>query len=73
MDPNSPYGGDGQTVQDRLNQLDQQIAAHIELAKQVDPLQQTMSDQDWISYSDRMKAFGEEVAWRWLVNKYGQQ
>ena len=73
MDPNSPYGGDGQTVQDRLNQLGQQIAAHIELAKQVDPLQQTMSDQDWISYSDRMKAFGEEVAWRWLVNKYGQQ
>jgi RNA polymerase sigma factor (sigma-70 family) len=73
MDPNSPYGSNGQTVQDRMNQLDQQIAAHIELAKQVNPLQQTMSDQDWISYNDRIKAFGEEVAWQWLVNKHGQQ
>jgi tetratricopeptide (TPR) repeat protein len=73
MDPNSPYGGVGQTVQDRLNQLDQQIAAHLALAQQVDPLQQTMSDQDWISYSERFKTFGEEMAWRWLVNKYGQK
>lgn len=73
MDPHSPYGGNLQTIQDRLNQLDQQLAAHTALTQQGVPLRQTMSDQDWISYCDRIKASGEEVAWRWLVNKYGQQ
>jgi RNA polymerase sigma factor (sigma-70 family) len=67
MAPNSPYGGNGQTIQDRLNQLDQQLAAHSALTQQGVPLQQTMSDQDWISYCDRIKASGEEVAWRWLL------
>jgi RNA polymerase sigma factor (sigma-70 family) len=73
MDPNGAYGDNGQTVQDRLNQLAQQRAAFRELAQQADPLWQTMSDQDWISYHNRSAAFGEEAAMRWLVGKYGQQ
>ena len=73
MDPNSPYGGNGQTVQDRINQLTQRIAASYELTKQGDSLWQTMSDQDWISYTDRMRVFGEQAAMRWLISKYSQK
>jgi len=70
MNPNSPYGS-GQTVQDQINQLAQQKAALKEGVPQVDLLQQTMTDQDWISYSDRCKSFGEAAADRWLLGKYG--
>ena len=73
MDPNSPYGGNGQTVQDQLNQTAQQEAALRELGQQAEPLLRTMSDQDWIIYTDRKMAFGGEAANRWLVNKYGQK
>ena len=73
MDPNSPYGGNGQTVQDQLNQLAQQKAAMQQLFQQADPLRQTMSDQDWITYTDRRMLFGEIAAAQWIVSKYGQQ
>jgi hypothetical protein len=73
MNPNSPYGDNGQTVQDRINQLTQRIAASYELTKQGDSLWQTMSDQDWISYTDRMRVFGEQAAMRWLISKYSQK
>ena len=29
------------------------------------------SPQDWINYNDRTRAFGEENAIRWVLNKYG--
>jgi len=73
MDPNSAYGVNGQTVQNRLDQLAQQRAAVRELGQQADPLWQSMTDQDWISYHNRSAAFGEEAAMRWLVGKYGQK
>ena len=73
MDPNGPYGVNGQTAQDRLNQLAQQRTAIRELGQQADPLWQTMSEQDWISYHNRSTAFGEEAAMRWMVGKYGQK
>ena len=60
-------------MQDRLSQLTQQIAAGYELDKQADPLMQTMSDQDWISFTDRSRVFGEQAALRWLVNKNVQK
>ena len=34
---------------------------------------QKVSDQDWIIYRDRWRAFGEEAALQWLVGKYGQR
>ena len=73
MDPNSPYGDNGQTVQDRLNQITQQRAAIHELADQANPLLATLPGQDWISYVDRHLMFGEEAAMRWVVSKYGQK
>jgi len=73
MDPNSLYGNNVQTVQDKIDQLSEQITAGNELCHQAGVLEQTMSDQDWISYTDRVRAFGERAAMRWLVDKYGQK
>ncbi len=73
MDPNSPYGGNGQTVQDQLNQLAQQRATYTELAAQIQPLLPIMSDQDFINYLNRRRVFGEVATMRWLVSKYAQK
>jgi hypothetical protein len=72
MNPASPYGDSGQTVRDRLNQVAQQKAALKELVTQSEPFRQTMADQDWIGYADRLKTFGEEAALRWVLSKYGR-
>jgi hypothetical protein len=72
LDPNSPYGPTGQTVADLLQQLQQQRAAVKVLTEATVPLQQTMSPQDWITYIDRMRAFGELSAMEWLINKSTQ-
>jgi len=73
MEPNSPFGSGGQTVKDQLDELTRQRAAIRELTSQFDSLQQRMSDQDWISYKDRWRAFGEMAALRWMIGKHGQQ
>ena len=73
MDPTSPYGSAGQTVKDRLDELTQQRAEVKDLADQFGRVQQMISAQDWISYADRRRAFGEDAAMRWLINKYGQR
>jgi hypothetical protein len=73
MDPNSPYGSNGQTVQDQLNQIAQQRAAIHELGDQAGPLLPMMSDQDMLNYENRRRAFGEAAAIQWLVSKYGQK
>lgn len=54
----------------RLTELDQQWNDLQQLAKQTEALMPSMSDQDWISYKDRWRNFGEEAAGRWLINKY---
>jgi hypothetical protein len=73
MDPNSPYGSNGQTVQNQLDQLTEQSTAIHDLVKQMEPLQETMTPQDWINYNERTKTFGEMNALQWLLSKYGQQ
>jgi hypothetical protein len=73
MDPNSPYGGNGQTVQDQLNQIVQQKTAINELYQQAEPLLSTLPDQDWINYNNRRMIFGEVAALQWVVSKYGQK
>jgi hypothetical protein len=73
MDPNAPYGDNGQTVQDQINQLTQQRDAMSALDAQAEPLFPAVSDQDWIIYKDRWMMFGEQNAVQWVVNKYGQQ
>jgi len=72
MDPNAPYGSDGQTVGDRLNQIQQQRTALEERSQKVESIVPTMPEQDWISYRDRWLMFGEQNAEQWLINKYGQ-
>ena len=71
MDPSSPYGAAGQTVRDRLDQLAHQSATLKHLVPQTESLMPTMSAQDWISYNDRWRAFGEAAAAKWLIDKYG--
>jgi hypothetical protein len=73
MDPNSPYGNNGQTVQDQLNQITQNRATINELVQQAIPWLPTMSDQDILNYENRRRAFSEVAALQWVVSKYGQQ
>jgi hypothetical protein len=73
MDLNSPYGSGGQTVKDQLDYIAEQRAALGNLLRQQDGLLQMLSEQDWMSYCDRIKVVGGLQALQWLVNKYGQQ
>jgi hypothetical protein len=73
MNPNSAYGGNGQTVRDQLTQIAQQTAALNKLGQQAGSLMPMMSDQDWINYTDRRKISGEAAGLQWLVSKYGQK
>jgi RNA polymerase sigma factor (sigma-70 family) len=73
MDPNSSYGNAGQTVQDQITVLAQQRTAVMQLGQQFQGVQQTMSAQDWVNYTDRLMVFGQQAAEQWVVNKYGQQ
>jgi RNA polymerase sigma factor (sigma-70 family) len=73
MDPASPYGTRGQTVEHRLNQLAEQRQTLRDLNQQLEPLLPMMTDQDWVSYKDRWRAFGEESALRWVIRKYGHR
>jgi hypothetical protein len=74
MKPTSAYGA-GQTVNDRLTELARQRDLLDQLEAQGDQptLRQKVSDQDWITYKDRWRAFGEETALQWLVAKYGER
>ena len=75
MDPTSPYGAVGQTVNDRLNELSQQRGVVERLDQRGDEVgfSGRVSDPDWIIYKDRWRAFGEEAALQWLIGKYGQK
>jgi RNA polymerase sigma factor (sigma-70 family) len=73
MDPNSPFGSAGQTVQDQLNQIIQQKAALKSLNDQFNnSVVPMMSQQDWISFQQRQNIFGEAAAQQWFISKYGQ-
>ncbi|HVY70075.1 MAG TPA: hypothetical protein VHH73_09105, partial [Verrucomicrobiae bacterium] len=71
MDPNAAFGNDGQTVQQRLDQLNQQEKAVRELGKQAEQFFPIMSETDMGIYKDRWMSQGEEAAMRWVVGKYG--
>ena len=73
MDVNAAYGDAGQTVQDQLNALTQLGKSWSGLWRQAEPTLRSMSDQDLISYFDRMKTFGEVAALRWVVNRLERQ
>jgi len=73
MDPNLPYGDNGQTVQDRLNQLLQQKTDVQQLVQQAENLLPRLTPQDLILYKNRWLMFGEQNAEQWLLSKYGPQ
>jgi recombinational DNA repair protein (RecF pathway) len=72
MDPGTPYGDNGQTVQDQLSQLNQERATLNDLNQQAEPLIESLSDQDYLTYKDRWMAFGEEAALQWVISTHGQ-
>ena len=72
LDPNASFG-DGQTVQERMNQLGQHRTTIRQLTQQAAPLYPSLSEQDWITYQSRSMAFGEEAALRWLISKNAQK
>ncbi len=73
MDPNAPYGNSGQTVKDRLDEVNQRRTSLTDFAHQLDGIYESISAADWISYHDRWLAFGEDNAIQWLLAKYGQK
>ncbi len=73
MDPNSPYGPDGQTVQDRITQLRQRRTAIKGLYQEAAPLLGSLSEQEWAAYTDRVRYFGEPAALQWVAGKYGRE
>jgi hypothetical protein len=72
MDPQAAVDASGQTAQERLDQLTQTRTAIQDLAKQANPIWQSINEQDWISYHSRSLAFGEHAALQWLVGKSTQ-
>ena len=73
MAPDSPYGSDGQTVQDRLKELRQHRAPMKDLYREAAPLLGNLSEQDWAGYSERARIFGEPAALQWVMGKCGSK
>jgi hypothetical protein len=73
MDPGSAYGDTGQTVQEAMDQLNQQKTAVKGINDQFyNAIVPQMSDQDWLNFEQREFIFGETAAEKWAVGKYGQ-
>lgn len=72
MDPNAPFGDNGQTVQDQINRIAQTKQAINQLDQQTQPLMQNLTDQDWVNFTNRRLLFGEVNALQWIKSKYGQ-
>ncbi|PWU17273.1 MAG: hypothetical protein C5B50_11640, partial [Verrucomicrobia bacterium] len=72
-DPKMPLGENGQTVQERLDQIKQDRAAIKQLNQQASPLMPTLSDEDVLSYLNRRRSLGETAALQWVLGKFGQQ
>jgi hypothetical protein len=72
MDSNSTLGSTGQTVQQRLDQLNQTRQTLKDLGQQEGSLFSRMSEQDVVSYWDRWRVFGSAATLKWAVAKYGK-
>ncbi len=69
LDPNSACG-DGQSIQERIQQLRQRRTAIRQLYQDAVPLLGSLNDQDWANYSERVRFFGEPAALQWVIGKY---
>ena len=73
MDPASPYGTGGQTVQSRIDDLLQQRQTIKALNQTAEGLLAILPEQDLVTFFDRQKVFGESPTLQWLVAKCGKQ
>ena len=71
MDPNAVYGSDNQTVQSRIDALQQQRDYFKSLGQQRNAFASRMSDQDVMNFYDRMWRFGAIPTYEWAISKYG--
>lgn len=70
LDPDTVFGPSGQTPRELLKALQAHQAELTSLVRETVPLQERMTPQDWIAYTDRMKLLGEPNAMRWLRAKF---
>jgi hypothetical protein len=73
MDPSSPYGNSGRTVQNQIDALTKRFDELRTLGPPVSEIVANMSDQDLVSYFDRTRMFGEEAASRWVLSNSQQK
>ena len=73
MNPIDPYGGTGQTVNDRLDALTARRKGYQELTRESSRLLESMSDEDVAHYFDRVRLYGDVAAMRWVMNQSPQQ
>jgi tetratricopeptide (TPR) repeat protein len=72
MDPNAVYGGsDYQTVQSRIDALQQQRDYYRLLDQQRRAFTPLMSDQDVMTFYDRQWRFGAIPTYQWAIAKFG--
>jgi len=73
FDSAGPYDNGGHTVQDRLDELQQRAASQRLLQRQAQDLLQGLSEQEVISFCDRMNTLGEVEALQWALNRRGNR
>jgi tetratricopeptide (TPR) repeat protein len=82
MDPAGPYDGAGTTVKDRLEELARRREMYKEFQGPVDDsgrwssatdVMESLSEQERISFFDRIKVSGEIEALRWARNRLGRE
>ena len=73
MNPNDPYGGTGQTVNDRLDALTERRNSYRDLTRASSQILESMSDEDLAHFFDRFRLYGDVAAMRWVVTKSPQQ
>jgi hypothetical protein len=73
MNPNSPYGDAGQTVNDRLDALVDRRSSYQELTRESSRILESMSDEDVAHYFDRIRLYGDVAAMRWVMNQSPSQ
>lgn len=67
LDPNTTYESlGGKTPAERQTEMKQQKAEYRKLMPALSEAYNVLSESEWVSYSDRMKAHGELEALRWL-------
>jgi hypothetical protein len=72
LDPNTSYDFlDGETPDQRLQELKQQKAMLSQLVTGFDAIEPNLTDAERVSFQERVKIYGEVTALRWLMQQHG--